>query len=63
MEPFVDVETAARFLGVKVSYLYEKARLGRIPSYKFEGFRRFRLSELETWVKREEEGNEAQTHH
>ncbi len=46
-EPFVDIEAAAKFLGVKVSYLYEECRLGRIPSYKLGKFRRFRLSELE----------------
>jgi excisionase family DNA binding protein len=49
-EPFVDIESAATFLGVKVSYLYEECRLGRIPSYKLGKFRRFRLTELETWA-------------
>lgn len=59
MENFVGVEDAARFLGVKVSYLYEKVRLRLIPSYKIGAFRRFRLSELEAWVK--EQGQEGGT--
>ncbi len=50
-EPFVRIEDAARFLGVKCSWLYEQCRLGRIPSYKMRKYRRFRLSELEQWVK------------
>ena len=49
-EPFVDIEAAAAFTGLKVSYLYDLVRLGRAPSYKVGKFRRFRLSELEVWV-------------
>ncbi len=56
-EPFVDIEAAAKFLGVKVSYLYEECRLGRIPSYKLGKFRRFRLSELEAWATARQAGN------
>ncbi len=51
VEPFVDVEAAAAFLGVKVSYLYEKVRLGKVPSYKVGAFRRFKLSELDAWAR------------
>jgi excisionase family DNA binding protein len=49
-EPFVEIEAAAAFLGVKVSWLYEQVRLERLPSHKVGKFRRFRLSELEHWV-------------
>ncbi len=49
-EPFVDIRTAAQFLGVKRSWLYEQVRLGKVPSFKFGIFRRFRLSELERWA-------------
>ncbi len=50
-EPFVGIEEAAAFTGLKVSYLYDLVRLGKAPSYKVGKFRRFRLSELEAWVK------------
>ncbi len=50
-EGLVDIQQAARFLHVKVSWLYEQVRLDRVPSYKLGGFRRFRLSELEAWVR------------
>ena len=50
-EPFVVIEDAAGFLGVKRIWLYEQYRLGRVPSYKFGKYRRFRLSELEAWIK------------
>ncbi len=51
MEPFVGIREAAAFLSVKVSWVYEKVRLGQLPSYKVGPFRRFRLSELETWAR------------
>jgi excisionase family DNA binding protein len=50
-EPFVDIKTAADFLGVKVSFLYDLASRGKVPSAKVGKYRRFRLSELEAWVK------------
>ncbi len=53
MEPegFVGIEDAARFLAVKVSWVYEQVRLNRLPSYKVGAFRRFKLSELEAWAR------------
>ncbi len=50
-EPFVGIEEAAKFLAVKVSYLYEQCRLGKVPSYKVGAFRRFKLSELDAWAR------------
>jgi excisionase family DNA binding protein len=49
-EPYVNIEEAAGFLAVPVSWLYEQCRLGKVPSRKVGKYRRFRLSELETWV-------------
>ena len=49
-EPFVDIEKAAEFLSVPVSWLYEQCRLGKVPSRKIGKYRRFRLSELDAWV-------------
>jgi len=56
-EPFVDLEAASAFLGVKPSWTYEQVRLGRLPSYKVGKFRRFRLSELEAWMQGHHEGD------
>ena len=49
-EAFVGIEQAAQFLGVKVSWMYEKCRRNKVPSHKVGPFRRFRLSELDAWV-------------
>lgn len=49
-EGFVGIDEAAQFLGVKRSWLYEKVRLGRVPSHKVGAFRRFKLSELDAWA-------------
>ena len=51
MEPFVKIEDAAQFLGVKVSWIYEQVRLDRMPSHKVGHFRRFKLSELDAWAR------------
>jgi excisionase family DNA binding protein len=55
-ELFVNIQAAAAFLGVKMSWLYEQCRLSRVPSYKVGKYRRFRLSELEAWVKERQTG-------
>ena len=51
MEGFVGVKVAAAFLDVKISWLYEMVRLGKVPSYKVGPFRRFKLSELDAWAR------------
>jgi excisionase family DNA binding protein len=51
VEPFVDIQAAATYLNVKISWVYEQVRLDRMPSYKVGHRRRFRLSELEAWVR------------
>ena len=56
-EPFVDLEQASAFLGVKPSWTYEQVRVGKLPSYKVGKFRRFRISELEAWMQSRHEGN------
>ncbi len=50
-EPYVPIEEAARFLAVPVSWLYEQAARGKVPSRKLGKYRRFRISELEEWAK------------
>jgi len=55
-ENLVGIEEAARFLSVKVSWLYEQVRLGRVPSYRIGKFRRFRISELEAYLQARRDG-------
>lgn len=55
-EALIGIEAAARLLSVKVSWLYEQVRLGRVPSYRVGKFRRFRVSELEAWLKGRHDG-------
>ncbi len=50
VEPYVPIEEAARFLAVPVSWLYEQAARGKVPSRKLGKYRRFKLSELEAWA-------------
>ena len=45
MEPFVDIQAAAAYLSVKISWVYEHVRLDRLPSSLVGHRRRFRLSE------------------
>ncbi|HEV8421308.1 MAG TPA: helix-turn-helix domain-containing protein [Actinomycetota bacterium] len=58
-EGLLTVEDAAAFLAVKVSWLYEAVRLGRVPSYRVGKFRRFRRSELEVWLRERRDGDGA----
>jgi len=51
VEPFADILAAATYLNVKISWVYEQVRLDRMPSSKVGHRRRFRLSELEAWVR------------
>jgi excisionase family DNA binding protein len=51
VEPYVAIEEAARFLAVPVGWLYDAASKGAVPSVKVGKYRRFRISELERWVK------------
>ncbi len=57
MEPFVAIEEAARHLAVPVSWLYEQAARGKVPSRKIGKYRRFKLSELEDWAREQTNGN------
>jgi excisionase family DNA binding protein len=50
VEPWIGVDDLALVLGVSTDWVYEKAASGELPSYKFGGHRRFRVSEVETWA-------------
>jgi len=50
IEPWIGVDDLAIVLGVSADWVYEKAAAGELPSYKFGGHRRFRVSEVEDWA-------------
>ena len=52
IEPWISVDDLARVLGVSTDWVYERAASGELPSYKFGGHRRFRISEVEEWASR-----------
>lgn len=56
IEPWIGVEDLAVALGVSTDWVYEKAAAGELPSYKFSGHRRFRVSEVEDWASRHASG-------
>lgn len=56
VEPYVDAQKAAAFLGVASRTLNEMARAGIVPAYVWgignqRRTWRFKLSELDTWMK------------
>ena len=56
IEPWIGVEDLALVLGVSTDWVYEKAAAGELPSYKFGGHRRFRISEVEGWASQRASG-------
>jgi excisionase family DNA binding protein len=56
IEPWLGVDDLAHVLGVSTDWVYEKAAAGELPSYKFGGHRRFRVSEVEDWASRRAHG-------
>lgn len=50
LEPWIGADDLAVALGVSTDWVYEKAASGELPSYKFGGHRRFRVSEVEDWA-------------
>jgi excisionase family DNA binding protein len=56
IEPWIGVDDLAAALGVSTDWVYEKAASGDLPSYKFGGHRRFRVSEIEHWASEQTSG-------
>ena len=61
IEPWVGVDDLALVLGVSTDWVYEKAASRELPSYKFGGHRRFRVSEVEDWAFRRASGKMTDT--
>ena len=55
-EPTVSVKAAARFLGVSTSLVYAYVERKQVPHYRLGRSIRFRLSELDEWLKRFHDG-------
>lgn len=50
LEGLWTADEVAAFVGLHVQTIYEKARLGEIPSLKIGRVLRFRPSEIQAWV-------------
>ena len=62
MEPWISVDDLALILCVSTDWVYEKAASGELPSYKFGGHRRFRVSEVEDWASNCASGKRGDVH-
>lgn len=58
-EPLLDVGQVAELLGVRRRWVYEAAQRGDVPSYQIGRYRRFRASELESWLQQQRDGGAA----
>ena len=58
LEPLVDVKKVEEVSGMPRTWLYAAAEDNRIPSYKVGKYRKFRLSEIETWLTTKRHGSE-----
>lgn len=51
-ERFIPINEVAEYLTVKTSTIYKWTHEEFIPHYKVKGIIRFKLSEIDNWVKR-----------
>lgn len=51
-EDLISIDDVCQALGLKKSYVYMLTHERRIPHYKVNGHLRFRLSDIEQWLKR-----------
>jgi excisionase family DNA binding protein len=47
---YLTARELAEILGVSEDWVYGQAAAGYLPSYKFGGHRRFKLSEIKAWA-------------
>jgi len=55
-EPLLDVRQVAELLGVRERWVYEHAQAGELPSFLVGRYRRFRASEIESWLAKQRNG-------
>lgn len=60
-EPLLDATEAAGLLRMHPNTLRMKARLGEIPGRHIGKYWRFRVSDLNDWVRRQEQGRQRHT--
>ena len=53
IEELIGIDDLCRILKLKKSYVYLLTHEKKIPHYKLNGHLRFRLSEIEEWLKRQ----------
>ena len=53
VEELIGIEDLCRILKLKKSYIYLLTHEKKIPHYKLHGHLRFRLSEIEDWLKKQ----------
>jgi excisionase family DNA binding protein len=51
LEPVVDSEEAARFLNINPKTLQKMARNGGVPGYRIGKLWKFRISDLDAWLR------------
>ena len=55
-ERLLRAEEVAAFLAVKVSWVREATRDGRLPHLRLGRYRRYRLSDIERWLSEQQAG-------
>ena len=56
-EPLLNAEQVAQMIGMRVDYVYELSRRGRIPTITFGRTRRYRREAIEQWLAEIERGS------
>jgi excisionase family DNA binding protein len=51
LEPVVDSEEAAKFLNINPKTLQKMARKGSVPGYRIGKLWKFRISDLDAWLR------------
>jgi excisionase family DNA binding protein len=55
-DPFLSPKEAAEYLGTSVRFIYERIATGELESQPMGRLRRIRLSTLENWLVRQQNG-------
>jgi hypothetical protein len=55
-EEFVGVADLERRFGLPISWWYSKAEAAEVPSYKIGKYRRFKISEVSSWLEAQRQG-------
>jgi excisionase family DNA binding protein len=55
-EKLVGVKELAERFGPPVSWWYAKAEQGEVPSFRIGKYRRFKISEVQSWLEAQRQG-------